>query len=38
MTERSRLLRHASPAGHSQLYAGLTDDGLEGIASKLAAL
>jgi integrase len=38
MTETSRLLRHASPLVTSQVYAGLTDDGLEGIAAKLAAL
>jgi integrase len=38
MTETARLLRHANPQVTATVYADLTDDGIQGLASKLAAL
>jgi integrase len=38
MTETARLLRHANPHVTATVYADLTAEGVEGLASKLAAL
>jgi len=38
MTEAARLLRHANPQVTATVYADLTDEGIDGLAAKLAAL
>jgi integrase len=38
ITEASKLLRHANPGVTQAVYADLTDEGIDGIAAKLAAL